>query len=197
MIGTLNSSTPPPAPSNGTAVAWNKAMENVDLAWYAVNWALSNWNAPIYLEDEELLSSALYGIAKAAESYTPDHSSGAKWGTYAYKLAKHELISQLRLEQKQFVARLRGNTYQHFCNLTPSGEVPDLPGNHNEDEEQILNRVEVQRLLQLLPDRLRWVVEQHYFEERTLAEIGRDLGVSRERARQLHREALKRMRRAA
>lgn len=47
-----------------------------------------------------------------------------------------------------------------------------------------------------LPERLRELVEQHYFHHIPFSEIAHDLGVTRGRMSQLHRDALQRLREA-
>ena len=49
---------------------------------------------------------------------------------------------------------------------------------------------EVVEAVATLPDRERLVIQQHYYQGRRLAEIGRDLGVTESRVCQLHRRAL-------
>lgn len=52
------------------------------------------------------------------------------------------------------------------------------------------DHAEVVEAVASLPDRERLVIEQHYYQRRKLAEIGRDLGVTESRVCQLHRRAL-------
>ena len=52
------------------------------------------------------------------------------------------------------------------------------------------DHAEVVEAMELLPDRERLVIEEHYYRGRRLAEIGRDLGVTESRVCQLHRRAL-------
>ncbi|HVS46987.1 MAG TPA: sigma-70 family RNA polymerase sigma factor [Verrucomicrobiae bacterium] len=53
---------------------------------------------------------------------------------------------------------------------------------------------ELQAAIATLPQRQRDVVTQHYFRERSLREIGRNFTISSQRASQLHRSALARLR---
>lgn len=56
------------------------------------------------------------------------------------------------------------------------------------DHEEVLDAVE------LLPERERFVVKAHYYDNRRLADIGQELGVTESRVCQLHRRALTMMR---
>lgn len=52
------------------------------------------------------------------------------------------------------------------------------------------DHAEVVDALRLLPERERYVIEEHYYRGRRLAEIGVDMGVTESRVCQLHRRAL-------
>lgn len=51
----------------------------------------------------------------------------------------------------------------------------------------------LRNLVQALPERERHVIEQRHVHGRTLAEVGVDLGVSRERVRQIEAKALRKL----
>lgn len=53
---------------------------------------------------------------------------------------------------------------------------------------------EVKEMLQRLPERLRYVLEQYYFENRYMVDIGTDLGVTESRICQLHKQAIAELR---
>jgi RNA polymerase primary sigma factor len=83
------------------------------------------------------------------------------------------------------------------------GTLSDLlPGEAEADAEELLveNALQdhVRDLLDILPERERYVVEQRYGLEgdgsATLEEIGADIGVTRERVRQIQTSALRRLR---
>lgn len=56
--------------------------------------------------------------------------------------------------------------------------------------EQDPFRQRLETALAALPVRLAWIVEQRFLEERTLQDVGDELGLSRERVRQLESRAL-------
>jgi RNA polymerase sigma factor for flagellar operon FliA len=47
-----------------------------------------------------------------------------------------------------------------------------------------------------LPDRERHVITSHYLQQRAFAEVAEELGVTRGRVSQLHRDGIERLRRA-
>ena len=78
---------------------------------------------------------------------------------------------------------------------TELGELlPDTRIDSPEEElEQVQRRRVVQRALTTLPERERIILDRHYGlsgEPQTLQEIGRQLGLTRERVRQLEAHAL-------
>jgi RNA polymerase sigma factor FliA len=56
------------------------------------------------------------------------------------------------------------------------------------------DHAEVMASLSSLPERERFVIEQHYYRRRRLADIGAEMGVTESRVCQLHRRALTMMR---
>lgn len=85
-------------------------------------------------------------------------------------LAKHDDMAALRP-----LSIDDPRTFGTVCNLATKDDIVDS-----------ISRDSFNNLLGMVTDqRLRWVVDQHYRADRTLEDIGRELGVSRERVRQL------------
>jgi RNA polymerase primary sigma factor len=79
-----------------------------------------------------------------------------------------------------------------FGDLYPDPEAPDP----FHQAEQSLRSQQIRKALAMLPQRERRVLELRYGldgEPQTLAEVGRELGLTRERIRQLERNALSRL----
>ncbi len=80
--------------------------------------------------------------------------------------------------------------------------VDAIPDEHNPDPSALLQDADVhrsiERWLEQLTDKQRQVVERrfglHGFERSTLEEVGREIGVTRERVRQIQIDALRRLR---
>jgi RNA polymerase sigma factor FliA len=85
-------------------------------------------------------------------------------------------------------ARTAVGTRLEDCLTDPeAAQVPDgldLEADH----------AEVMASLSVLPERERFVIEQHYYRRRRLADIGAEMGVTESRVCQLHRRALSMMR---
>ncbi|HVA37917.1 MAG TPA: sigma-70 family RNA polymerase sigma factor [Candidatus Dormibacteraeota bacterium] len=72
------------------------------------------------------------------------------------------------------------------------------PADHEEPTVILCRRERNRQLtqaLRALPERERYVVVQHYFRRATFEVLGRRMGVSRQRASQIHLQALRRLRR--
>jgi RNA polymerase primary sigma factor len=93
---------------------------------------------------------------------------------------------------------------------TPVGDGESLYGDLIEDENVVrpeaataerLRSVELERALTRLKPRMRFVVERRFGlngnTPRTLEEVGKELGITRERVRQLESRALRELRAAA
>jgi RNA polymerase sigma factor for flagellar operon FliA len=77
--------------------------------------------------------------------------------------------------------------------LTTDEGVELLPTNNDGPETLLLKREQIgylQDAIAELPDRLRTVVQRYFFENRKMAEIAQELGVTESRVSQLRSEAL-------
>ena len=80
--------------------------------------------------------------------------------------------------------------------LTPTGQTY-LPSTPDGPESIVLQREQIEELraaVDELPERLRMVVKQYFFEHRKMAAIADELGVTESRVSQLRSEALLRLR---
>ena len=67
-------------------------------------------------------------------------------------------------------------------------------GDPLEELERELNSSQLRAALETLPERNRYVVEQHYLQGRTHTEIGKELGMTRAGATELNRKGLRQLR---
>jgi RNA polymerase sigma factor for flagellar operon FliA len=77
--------------------------------------------------------------------------------------------------------------------LTPDAGAELVPTTDQGPEALLVHREQIGFLrdaIELLPERLRTVVEQYFFEQRKMADIAADLGVTESRVSQLRSEAL-------
>jgi RNA polymerase sigma factor for flagellar operon FliA len=82
--------------------------------------------------------------------------------------------------------------------LTPAGQSA-LPAELNGPESILLQREQIEQLrgaIAQLPERLRVVIEQYFFEHQRMAPIAEMLGVTESRVSQLRSEALLKLREA-
>jgi len=129
---------------------------------------------------EEALQAGRIGLWRAIEGYDPKR--GTAFSTYAWVAIYRQIHRRVK--------ELSRDTKVEVQDLPVSWVVPD-PG---EELERKLTRRVLHDLVSQLPPRLRWVIVGRYGlgEEPpcTLKELGAELGLSRERVRQLQQEAL-------
>ncbi len=125
---------------------------------------------------EDLLQEGLLGILEAAKKY--DESKGTKFSTYATYWIKKKVIEALEKERKSSLKSLKliEETVEEkrsaISNVIP--KKIKLPPNFPELEKKIILSL--------------------YEDQKTLQEIAQELGISRERTRQLKEKALRRLR---
>ncbi|MDO4582025.1 MAG: SigB/SigF/SigG family RNA polymerase sigma factor [Bacillota bacterium] len=69
-----------------------------------------------------------------------------------------------------------------------------LGGDGSFDSERIIESLSLRRLLAELPERLRLIIGRRYFQQRTQAEVARELGVSQVQVSRLEKQALQKIR---
>lgn len=140
-------------------------------------------------EWEESRSAALLAMIRAAEGFDPWR--GIKFSTYACTAIRRALICVARTTQTY---RFRFHTNQ---------EVPNEPADRRDNWRELF----VDRLQRALAENtcdltkremtvLKWRFPASDLKARTLAEIGRSVGVSKERVRQIQKSALEKLRAA-
>lgn len=162
------------------------------------------------LELDDLMQAGAIGLMKAIERFDP--SRGIAFATYAVWWIRHGI----QREVESHSSTIRKPTYlRQECRRTgaplPAQTVSaDAPLGANEarsmldviaaDDRSALDladaeseRRAVQAAMAALPERLRFVVRARFFREHTLEQVGTALGITRERARQLEVDALRRL----
>lgn len=154
------------------------AAEQDDLArqWsgLALWWAKKRWPGVKGADLDDLVGELSLGIVRAARTFDPGR--GCHFKTHAYWQMRRAAVEWLRTAQPPF-ARL---------SVDPAGPDPFGP---------IDDREEISVAIRSLNARQRRVIEMRFYEDKTLDEVGAELGVVRERARQIEARALARMRR--
>ncbi len=142
----------------------------------------------IYNPLDELMSESHEAVLRAIGKFDPDR--GFRFSTYMTHAVRRQLLRFLQRRQRD-----RQRTFSTMDDTT----LPDT-GRWTQGYEQRIRRNvhDVERLLLELNPRDRYVIRSRYgwgreFEPRTLQEIAIELGVTRERVRQLEKRALKKL----
>jgi len=171
-------------------------VANLRLAPYYVRRFLSRYRVPpaLGLEVEDLVGEALLALCRAADKWEP--SRGA-FTTYASAVIHNWLLKVCRLNRDSLIDRLE---FVSLC--APVGENGDeslmdmIPDVGEKLEEQVYEtqlRADLRDAVLELPDRDRTII-QGLLEGRTVANIARDHGCSRQRIEYIQGRAIRRLR---
>lgn len=150
----------------------------------------------------DLVGFGVIGLMDALEKFQPER--GLRFETYGSRRIRGAMADGIRsLQWLPRGAATRASRVieqvvpvDFHTALTPVGAPlrDALP----EDEESVLERLEreadhaeVARAVGELPERERAVIERYYYQRRSLADIGAELGVTESRVCQVHRAALR------
>ena len=129
---------------------------------------------------DEALQAGRIGLWRAIQRYDP--TRGTTFSTYAWVAICHQIHYRAK--------ELSRHTDAWSQNLPASWILPDPAG----ELERKLTRSALLNLVGQLPERLRRVIVARYglteSPSRTLKELGKELGLTKERVRQLQQEAL-------
>ncbi len=137
---------------------------------------------------DELMSESHEAVLRAVSKFDPDR--GFRFSTYLTHAVRRQLLRFLQRRQRD---------RQRTFSTTDDTMLPDIGRWTLGYEQRITRNVhDVERLLLELKPRDRYVIRSRYgwgreFEPRTLQEIAAELGVTRERVRQLEQRALKQL----
>lgn len=142
---------------------------------------------------EDAHSAARRGLWRACQRFDPGR--GVTFSTYASDCIRNAVLSHLTHRQRQ--ERLAAVSLE-----TPlgddGGELADLVEDAGAEKpgQVLLNRAGFDALLAGLPRRQQEVLRAVYEEERPLSEIAEGMGVTKQRAGQIHLQALAALRKA-
>lgn len=152
------------------------------------------WKLTQDYEFEDLVAIGQLAVWKATARWRED--GGASFKTYAYQ----SLVHRYELLRRPYKAKRRvGFTVTSLDEPNDEGEPWRQVPSDEEPQDQRMEFARRQATLRAAYARLnpaqRHVLTERFLEERTLAAVGDDLNVSRERVRQIEKEALKKLRR--
>lgn len=148
----------------------------------------------------DLIGEGNIGLAMAADKY--DHKQGYKFSTYATPAIRRAITRALQKLNKANRIRIvsldktiSDDSYIEFMDVIPDPKAL-LP---EEDPKlaQADNKILYSKLIKRLPNRSRHVFKLRYRDEKTLADVGKELGFTKERARQIQEEGLVKLRKIA
>jgi len=164
------------------------------------------------LDSDDLFNAAYFGLRRAAEKF--DAGRGFKFSTYALIWIRHHvqrtIADQGRTVRVPVWFRERVRRMREV--LPPDALSLDAPVRSGDgetkpwlemmagDDDPTENLRQTQRgevieeALERLPERTRDVLRSRFWKDECLAEIGRRLGLSRERIRQIEAEGLELLR---
>jgi len=145
----------------------------------------------VELTDQErmdLQQEFLVSVAKAKFNYDVGQ---AKFSTWAIVILRRKVLAHER-------QKIRRRTTVE-SDLVSDPENPLLsriadPGSSRRYEEVEAALAPAREAMKLLPPREAYIIDQHTLEERTYQDLATELGLSKERVRQLHEQALARLR---
>lgn len=161
------------------------------------------------VEIERLVSAGQMGLVSASRRWQP--SRNVKFVAYAYSWVQCFVRREI-YEQRWFGLNGLGHTGGNTsCDPQPLSRLvgSNVPPEDNSEPFPLLevltavtdestedNSETINRLLMYVTPREREVLRRRFIQDMTLREVGADIGVSHERARQLERQGIWRIRRA-
>jgi RNA polymerase sigma factor (sigma-70 family) len=136
----------------------------------------------------DLISEGCIGLIKAMKTFDPD--KGCRFLTYAESAIKQRVIGAIIHDRKHDMPSLDERIY-------PDGEETtkgELLVSDDAGADELYFDEQVRRLLDCLNDREKTVIHLRFWEGKTLDEVGRDMGMYAESARQIEARALRKMR---
>jgi len=174
--------------------------------------------SPPSIDHAEVFSAADCGLVQAAESYDP--TRGVSFPTFAYYRIRGAVYDVLRRASRHYKFEVAANEYLADCSATlsrggaelESSEIRNItrglmtcyvlahdpaigradfaavdPEQHLLDQEQ---RQILMRSIAGLPERNRQLIQHYYFEEKSLEEIGKIMGLSKSWVSRMHARSI-------
>lgn len=143
-----------------------------------ISFVLDRLNVPVGLKDD-CFQQACIGMMRAVELYNPEHPSGSVFSSYAYWWIRQAI-------QQTMKKRLQQITYEKEMD---DELVVRIEAEHHFPDDEI----DVRKLLRCVNRRERAALT-NISEGRMLKDIGNELGICKERVRQIREIAMAKLR---
>jgi RNA polymerase sigma factor (sigma-70 family) len=165
------------------------AARNVELAFHVAKLYLRRARL-LGVAWEDLHQEAVVALLRASKGFNP--AVGVKFSSYAGVAVRNHLQNVLAARRNRTSLTLP--TTEDGTPFEPEDRLAAAPDSAAilKDEKQ-----RVAQLMRLLLPRERTIFHKYFWEERSFAQIGTQLGLSGERVRQIFDNSLRRLRRAA
>lgn len=166
-----------------------------------------------FVSMEDLLQSAVLGLLYAVNTFDPSYNT--KFITYLTLLVKREILKEARRHMpitpprtvfevtddesksalEQYLETCNFISLSHPVELSDSEEAVyiDVEDERSSFEEDVIRRSTIARLLSCLSQRERQVIELHFFEDKSVAEISKIIGRTPVTVRNIINRAIARM----
>jgi RNA polymerase primary sigma factor len=144
-------------------------------------------------DPDDIVSDGVIGLMAGIKSFNPE--LGVQFSTYAYRaIWTHisrgiDVRNQISFRQKNAGLETKISAFSQF-GKEDSDFLQSVRDNREYDPSKNLVREEVRAKINQLPAKLAAVIRGRFFDNKTLEAVGHDIGVTKERVRQLEAKAL-------
>ena len=155
----------------------------------------------------DLISEGNLGLIKAIQKFDPNKNvkfiSYAVWwirNAIQEFIKKRQTCLNLEKEEDSLNVSATKTGFNYDCEDEYVSKKETVLSDEEDEEKRELHKnqkIVVEKILSNLNERERFIVEQYYgidCEEKNLEEIGNDLGITKERVRQIKEQSLKKLR---
>lgn len=141
-----------------------------------------------FLDYDDLFQEGCLGYMHALSKYDPAKGT---FETYAYWWIRNYIVKALKRVDNRLVYSIESANYGKDEDI----QIIDVYtlGNSENDAMKRLRSWEISKAISKLTDKQRYVIYQYYYKDKTMPDIGKEIGVSRQVVSYQHRQALKKL----